>query len=49
MRLSQVFPVNVRVDLGRDDTRVAEHLLDRPQVRTALTVNLPGPDIWSNL
>lgn len=30
--LSQVFPVNVGVDLGCSDTRVAEHFLDRPQV-----------------
>jgi hypothetical protein len=46
---SQVFPINVSVNLRGGDARVAEHLLYRPQVCPALTVNLPGPNIWSNL
>ena len=33
---AQVFPINMRIDLGGRDVDVAEHLLDRTEVRPTL-------------
>ena len=36
MHASQVFTIDVRVDLGRRDIYVSEHLLNGPEIRTTL-------------
>ena len=33
---SQVFAIDVRINLGRRDVDVSQHLLDRSEIRTAL-------------